>query len=77
MLLDAGANVIMTTMGIDDVANKYLVENKVMGLRRVPKGDLRKIAKCSGATVISTFPNVDGDESFEPSSLGTARRVYE
>lgn len=45
MLLDAGANVIMTTMGIDDVANKYLVENKVMGLRRVPKGDLRKIAK--------------------------------
>tara|TARA_B110000503_G_C6993167_1_gene348238 strand:+ start:246 stop:479 length:234 start_codon:yes stop_codon:yes gene_type:complete len=77
MLLDAGANVILTTMGIDDVANKYLVENKVMGLRRVPKGDLRKIAKCSGATVISTFSNVDGDESFESSSLGTARRVYE
>ena len=52
MIIKAGANVILTTMGIDDVANKYLVENKILGLRRVTKGDLRKIAKCSGATVV-------------------------
>jgi T-complex protein 1 subunit alpha len=52
MIINAGANVILTTMGIDDVANKYLVEKKILGLRRVPKGDLRKIAKCSGATVV-------------------------
>ena len=77
MLLKAGANVILTTMGIDDVANKYLIENKCMGLRRVPKADLRRIAKCSGATVISTLSNLDGEESFEPSSLGYAKKVYE
>jgi len=77
MILAAGANVILTTMGIDDVANKYLVENKILGLRRVPKGDLRKIAKCSGATVVSTLSNVDGDEKFDPSFLGSAKKVYE
>ncbi len=44
MILDAGANVILTTGGIDDVANKYLVENNVLGLRRVSKSDIRKIA---------------------------------
>lgn len=49
MILDAGANVILTTGGIDDVGNKYLVENKILGLRRVSKSDIRKIAKCCGA----------------------------
>lgn len=29
MILKAGANVILTSKGIDDVANKYLVEAKV------------------------------------------------
>ena len=77
MILKAGANVILTTMGIDDVANKYLVENKCMGLRRVPKADLRKIAKCSGATVVSTLSNLDGDETFDPSNLGFAKKVCE
>ena len=49
MIIESGANVILTTGGIDDVANKYLVEKKILGLRRVSKGDIRKIAKCAGA----------------------------
>jgi T-complex protein 1 subunit alpha len=48
-IIKAGATVIMTTKGIDDIANKYMIENGVMGLRRVNKGDLRRIAKCTGA----------------------------
>lgn len=77
MILDAGANVILTTGGIDDVANKYLVENQVLGLRRVSKSDIRKIAKCSGATLMTTLSNMDGNETFESSFLGSAKRVYE
>lgn len=34
-ILDAGANVILTRMGIDDLASKYLVEAGCIGLRRV------------------------------------------
>ena len=48
-IIKAGANVIITSKGIDDIANKYMVENGVLGLRRVNKGDLRRIAKCTGA----------------------------
>ena len=54
-ILAAGANVILTKMGIDDLANKYLVEAGAIGLRRIDKGDLNRIAKLTGATVISTL----------------------
>jgi len=36
-LITAGANVIMTTKGIDDIASKYMVEHGIIGLRRVDK----------------------------------------
>ena len=77
MILDSGANVILTTGGIDDVANKYLVENNVLGLRRVSKYDIRKIAKCAGATLMTSLSNMDGNESFDSSFLGSAKKVYE
>lgn len=54
-ILDAGANVILTRMGIDDLASKYMVEAGCIGLRRVDKGDLQRIAKLTGATVITTM----------------------
>ena len=49
MIAKAGANVILTTKGIDDIACKYMVESKIIGLRRVNKADLRRIAKSTGA----------------------------
>ncbi len=48
-----------------------------MGLRRVSKEDMRRIAKSTGATVITTLVNTEGEESFEESSLGTAEEVLE
>lgn len=42
------------------------------GLRRVSKEHLRRIAKASGAKVITTLANEEGAESFEPEFLGTA-----
>jgi T-complex protein 1 subunit alpha len=77
LILSAGANVILTTKGIDDLANKYMVEAHCLGLRRVPKEHLRRIAKASGARVITTLANDEGTESFEASYLGTAEEVYE
>ena len=50
--MKAGANVILTTKGIDDVGNKYLIDNGVLGIRRVDKKDLRKIAKASGGNTL-------------------------
>jgi chaperonin GroEL (HSP60 family) len=48
-------------MGIDDLASKYMVEAGIIGLRRVDKGDLNRIAKLTGATVISTMATPDGE----------------
>jgi T-complex protein 1 subunit alpha len=69
-ILAAGANVILTSMGIDDLASKYMVEAGCIGLRRVSKGDINRIAKLTGATVISTMATPEGEEVFDPSFLG-------
>jgi len=78
-IIKAGANVVVTTKGIDDIASKYFVEAGVFALRRVDKNDLRRLAKSTGATVITTLANTekDGDETFDASLLGFAEEVYE
>ena len=45
-ILDAGANVILTTGGIDDLCLKYFVEAGAMAVRRCKKVDLKRIGKC-------------------------------
>lgn len=77
MLLAAGANVVLTTKGIDDMALKYFVEAGAIACRRVPKDDLRRIAKATGATVVLTFGDMEGNESFDASLLGHAAEVRE
>lgn len=76
-IIQAGANVILTSMGIDDLASKYMTEAGCIGLRRVNKGDLARIAKLTGATVISTMATPEGEEVFDPSYLGECDEVVE
>jgi T-complex protein 1 subunit alpha len=77
MILKAGANVVMTTKGIDDMCLKHFVEKGVMGVRRCKKEDLRRIAKATGATLVSTLADMNGDESFDPKNLGQAEEVVQ
>ncbi|XP_027112964.1 T-complex protein 1 subunit alpha [Coffea eugenioides] len=76
-LLKAGANVVLTAKGIDDMALKYFVEAGAIAVRRVRKEDLRHVAKATGATVVSTFADMEGEETFDPSLLGHADEVVE
>ena len=75
MILKAGANVVLTTKGIDDMCLKLFVERGAMAVRRCKKEDLRRIAKATGATLLSTLSDLNGDEKFEPSYLGYADEV--
>jgi T-complex protein 1 subunit alpha len=77
MLIDAGANVVLCARGIDDFALKYFVEAGVIAIRRVPKSDLRRIANCSGGKVVVSLADIEGEESYDPSCLGTCDKVYE
>jgi T-complex protein 1 subunit alpha len=77
MILKAGANVVMTTKGIDDLCLKYFIEAGAMAVRRCKKEDLRRIAKATGATLVSTLSDLNGDEKFDPSLLGQAEEVVQ
>mmetsp|Transcript_2712 Transcript_2712/g.5575 ORF Transcript_2712/g.5575 Transcript_2712/m.5575 type:complete len:543 (-) Transcript_2712:94-1722(-) len=77
MIIDAGATAIFTTKGIDDFAQKYLVEAGILGARRVDKKDMKRIAKCTGATIMLSMATMEGDEAFDPKCLGTAEEVVD
>ncbi|XP_003215812.1 T-complex protein 1 subunit alpha [Anolis carolinensis] len=76
-ILSTGANVILTTGGIDDMCLKYFVDAGAMAVRRVLKRDLKRIAKASGATLCPTLANLEGEETFEASMLGQAEEVIQ
>ncbi|VDL59387.1 unnamed protein product [Hymenolepis diminuta] len=76
-ILAAGANVVLTTGGIDDLCMKYFVEAGAMAVRRCKKVDLKRIAKATGGQLIVTMSNMEGDETFEPSFLGEAGEIVQ
>ncbi|KAK9771249.1 putative T-complex protein 1 subunit alpha [Seiridium cardinale] len=77
MILKAGANVVLTTKGIDDMCLKMFVERGAMAVRRCKKEDLRRIARATGGTLLSTLSDLNGDEKFESSYLGHAEEVVQ
>jgi len=76
-IINSGANVILTTKGIDDLCLKSFVEAGAIAVRRCKKEDLRRIAKATGATLISTLSNLEGEEVFDTASLGYAEEVVQ
>jgi T-complex protein 1 subunit alpha len=76
-IIEAGANAVFTTKGIDDMSMKYLVEGGALAVRRVDKKDMRRLAKCTGGQIILTMATLEGDEAFDSANLGTAEEVCE
>lgn len=76
-ILSAGANVILVTGGIDDLCLKYFVEAGAMAVRRCKKQDLRRIAKATGAQLLVSLANMEGEESFDATMLGEAEEVVQ
>ena len=76
-ILAAGANVVLTTKGIDDLCLKEFVEAGAMAVRRCRKEDLRRIAKATGGTLLSSLADLEGNETYESSYLGVADEVVQ
>lgn len=76
-ILDSGANVILCSKGIDDFALKYFVEHKAIAIRRVDKGDLRRIANSTGAKIVVSLADFEGEEKYDAGNLGYCEKVYE
>jgi thermosome len=70
-IVDSGATVLFAQKGIDDLAQHYLAKAGVLAVRRVKKSDVEKLAKATGATVISNLDDLSSDD------LGDAGSVEE
>ncbi|MCS7134707.1 MAG: thermosome subunit, partial [Candidatus Pacearchaeota archaeon] len=49
------ANVVFCQKGIDDIAQYYLTKAKIFAVRRVKKEDMEKLAKATGAKIVSNL----------------------
>ena len=63
--------VVITQKGIDEVAQHFLAKKGIMAVRRVKRSDIEKIAKATGAKIVSNV------EDLTPSDLGFAKLVEE
>ena len=76
-IIDAGANVVLTTKGVDDLCLKYFVEAGIICARRCDKDDLKRLAKATGGKVVVTLADMEGNESFDRDCLGSCMAVRE
>ena len=68
---EAGANVLLCQKGIDDIAQYLLAKEGILAVRRVKESDMEKLARATGAEVITSF------EDLRPEDLGWAKVVEE
>jgi thermosome len=70
-VLASGANVVVCQKGIDDMAQHFMARKGVIAIRRAKKSDMEKLARATGAKIIS---NID---ALTASDLGYAALVEE
>ena len=70
-IVDSGAKVLFAQKGIDDVAQHFFAKAGVLAARRVKKSDMEKLAKATGAKIVSNLSDL------KESDLGTCEIVEE
>ena len=70
-VIASGATVVFCQKGIDDLAQHHLANAGILALRRVIKKDMDKLAKATGANIVT------GLDELGPSDLGSAALVEE
>ncbi len=65
----SGATVVFCQKGIDDLAQHFLGKEEILAARRVKKSDIEKLAKATGATIVSRLKDLSA------SDLGLANKV--
>jgi thermosome len=67
----SGATVLFCQKGIDDLAQHYLGKEKIYAVRRVKKSDMEKLAKATGANLVTKLDDLKAGD------LGDAALVEE
>ncbi len=61
-IIKSKANVLFCQKGIDDIAQYYLAKNGIYAVRRVSKSDMDKLARATGAKIISNLKDLTEDD---------------
>jgi len=61
-LKDAGADVVVTQKGIDDMAQHYLAQEGILAVRRAKKSTIQALSRSTGARIISNIADVNEDD---------------
>ena len=77
----AGANVVFCQKGIDDLAQYYLAKAGILAVRRVKQSDIEKIAKATGAKILTdlreiTSADLGEAELVEERKVGDEKMVF-
>ena len=67
----SGANVLMSQKGVDDLAQHFLAKEGIYSVRRVKKSDMEKIAKATGAKIVTNLDDLTSKD------LGNAEKTEE
>jgi len=59
---EVGANVVFVQKGIDDLAQHYLAKYGIMAVRRVKKSDMEKLAKATGAKIVTNVKDLSAED---------------
>jgi thermosome len=71
-----GANVVFCQKGIDDLVQHFLAKEGIYAGRRVKKGDMEKLSKATGATIISKINELD-EADLGKADLVEVRKIQE
>lgn len=74
-IINAGANVIITSKTIDEASLKPMVRKGIIGIRHVSDGEIAGIARATGATIVKEVVDAEGNTVFDPAWLGTCKCV--
>jgi archaeal chaperonin len=70
-IAELGVNAVFTTQAINDLAQHYMAKHGILGVRRLKKSDVDRVAKASGGQVITNL------EDISPKDIGTIGLIQE
>ena len=80
-IIDLGANVVFVQQGIEEEVQSYLAKNGIYAVSRVDKKDMDRLARATGAKVVSTLKNMDKSDigkacTVEEKKVGDSSMTY-
>ncbi|WP_123535817.1 thermosome subunit alpha [Halosimplex salinum] len=61
-LEDAGADVVVSQKGIDDMAQHYLAQRGILAVRRAKKSAIKALSRATGGRIVSNIDDISEDD---------------